>query len=601
MSSDNVLHCGKQMFASYNHCPECGDALKHKPVAKSAISLKSDVLDPLKKNYKSAKTFTGKVLKTYIYTRSKTVKNNDGGYDTNEHPYCFLTLENEKGEVLEINVTAEGTTANEISVGDAVTILDTMPLSIPLNAPNGIKHLMNDDLADAFIVHCKNGDRFSRQDMSGAFTLKEVSFGEGAITTIVTTILLSLAMYAALLFYPHPDEAIVAVPCIAFVIGLFARQRLYSKAAKLKAQVEVYSAVVDELRSIRFDELGYQFSAPNKAEDDVFCGNCDERISKSVHFCTACGQKNNTNVHVAMQAAHDSTDVKPDNMQGSVINHTSSTQSASPIKDKRLSLMNKYKTAVPEAEFKYRKWLGLTETFTCSADARVLRVLDRSFYANKKTTESHHTTTTSYYSGNTGAHIRDEVSVETSRRTNVDLEGQVLVENCDGDIYEIEVHSEILGTLDVNDYLFVGYQNIEKGKNDASRYRMVQRNLTKGIRVYPYDIQDYSSSSIMENLFPYVAIAGGIYAGINFDIFYHYLYPYITQYTDYFIPRKPFELGYWGFGFASFAVICFVLSRFVSRVEKLNRKASSPLVKPVYDSENAAIDDKVAVELAKYV
>ena len=168
-----IYHCKSPLFGTFIHCPDCGDKLEATPKVSNPEQIQPDVLEPIKPFYPRVKTFTGVILSTHLYTRTKTVSSNSARHSTTENfeeAFNFITIKDKKDKQIKINIDGSGESANKVHVGDAITIMETMPLHITMHAPSGIKHMLNDTLADAFIVHNQDGSRYSQQNSSESFT-----------------------------------------------------------------------------------------------------------------------------------------------------------------------------------------------------------------------------------------------------------------------------------------------------------------------------------------------------------------------------------------------------------------------------------------------
>ena len=602
MSVEIERHCTTPIFSKYKHCPDCGDSLESVPTIKKVEELHPHILDPIKYVFKKASCFTGVVVSTRIYVRNKTMtskyttqsqsadQNSSRTTTTHteniERAYNFLTLELDSGDVVGINIDAESESAQGISVGDAITIIEPMPLQITMPVPGSLAGTVNNRLADGFIVHKSDGSRKSRMNTSRAFDLNTSGFMGHMLSGFFTTLFVAFITFLVVwigsnvssvvhLFpFINTEEALASVPIIAGVCGLLAIMYSYKQAAKQAALRAAYEGVINAFLDITYDELGYDKRAPILADDDVFCQSCSARQPHGHKYCADCG---------AIQVT------QPVDGTESVKNTT--------IKTKRLELMKQYQCETPEEKFDYHKFLGMTEHFSCFSKGQVYRVLDRSMYVSSSNetvtnTRTQTTQTREYYT--LSNHKDSQVDIQSN--TRVDIEGQVLVEDDDGDIFEIEVPSKILATLDNGDFLFVATQEIQHGKEEANAYRMASYNITKDVSIFPYDISDYEKSSILDNVLPILYFGFGVYMGYIFEEVYKVFY----QLTQYPLPRTHYYIENIVLGVVCFLVPLFIHNMLGRRVAKDNRKRALKITKPIFTLLKKIKSDDAATVFAKY-
>lgn len=613
-------HCSSPIFSTFKHCPDCGDALKELPKLSTAIELSPDMLSPIKSYYPKAQLFTGRVQSTHLYTRRKTINTNvgkDRSSETIEHPYSFLTLEDRDGKIKKINVDASNTAAGKIAVDDPITILEPMPLTTPLPKPSGIANMLNDDLADAFIVHSQDKGQFGRKDMSKDFSEPaKVTFIDALITFFVSFVVTVLVAFIALLFFNPKEGSAAAIPVVlALVIAIFNSRSLYSKAKKQLKRHQDYSKVLDSLLDITYEALGYEHRAPKRSDSDIFCNHCDTRISAHVSCCPFCGNKNVITEHeeAPTQALtkNDSLTAETVESATSTTETSSTTESSSDspasnsIKEKRLALMSKYQVETPEESYEHERLLWPSDKLTCSSQAGLYRVLDRNLFTESSVSVEGTDYSRKVYtqSGNYVGEIDD--GSYTRKVTSINIEGKVLLEDCTGDIVEKEVYPDILGTLDVGDYVFLANQQIKKGKKSSDNYRVNASNMSKGIHAWPYDLRDYDHTSFIENMLPYVWFIAAIAIGITYDklisgLNFHSIKQLVMEFTGYRLPSWADGADHWVIGILAFILLMVMHSLFVGRIDRGNRKRANKILKPIDDMHQAVIKDKAADQLQKY-
>ncbi|MGX9460044.1 hypothetical protein ACWXWU_02215 [Shewanella sp. A14] len=604
MSTGMMSHCDTTIFSTYKHCPDCGNKLDNIPKLSNAEKIKPNALDPIKPFYPNTTTFTGLVLDTHLYTRSKTVKSGtykDSTTETFEEAFNFITVETENGETVKLNIDGNGQAANKVHVGDAISILEPTNLTITMPAPGGISHMLNNRLADAFIVHNQDGTRYSKKNCSENFNPIKPSIVKAFANGFMVSLLTGFIAFMCIWMGPAFPDLIDLVPIldskdapkIALIICAITGGIGYyvhlTRAQQHFATVEAYDQVIETLMDVTYKELGYHQHSPKKSDTDAFCNSCDTRLPQHLKHCFSCGTAQQTE---PLEQSINQDSLETSDLTPEPLNNATGTS----IKDKRLALMKQYQCDIPEQKFEYHKFLGTTEHFLCSAEARTYRVLDRTLYAGKNTSSStqvSYTETRNSVGGYVGTSVN---SSHTTITTKVDIDGKVLVEDHDGNIEELTVYSEILGTLDAGDYLFLAHQNIQHGHQEPTNYRMIAHNITKNIRSLPYDIRDYQQNSILEQLLPYAYFVLAIFIGYNFDVINSAQY----QITHFALPTFSYSLEHWGLGLLSFFTLLFMDYPITSRMNKSNSTRAWELVKPIFEMNRKMINEDVAEKLAKY-
>lgn len=646
MSTETISHCDTPIFSSFLHCPDCGDKLDNKPKISTVEQIQSTILDPIKPFYKDASLFTGIILTTHLYTRSKTVTSGNSQSkitETFEVPFNFVSIETETGEVIKINLDGNDKAVNEITVGDAITIFEPTAFYITMDAPRNLSHQLNNRLADTFIVHKQDGSRYSRKNTSELFTPTDTSFFDALGHAIAIFLGGLIIAYMFIWFGPSVPQIIDAMFVdysekmmnfalsltaedtrnmawlSSIVVGVGAGYRYFLNGKKHAAKVIAYNKVIKSLRNITFKALGYHQRSIKKSNTDVFCSACDTRLPQENKHCSACGtaQQSESLIKRDSQSSEDSED----SIEVSIQAPTPLEIPNISIRDKRLALMKEYQFETPEELFEYHILLGKTEQITCSANARIYRVLDRSVYTEELSSGSTYTTSTDTYN-RSGTLVRSSNSSHTTINRRIDIQGKVLVEDHEGNIDEIEVHPEILSSLDAGNYLFVASQTIQHEKEKAKSYRMIAHNITKNFYIKPYDIRDYENSSIRETLTFWCYTPLSIFIGYMLPMLPNTLVVLINNSSikdmlwinDSGIRENIFQIlhiietlkpviestpVHWGVGILTWCILAYRHSSRGKKIDKSNHARAWEIVKPVFDKWQT-VDTDLAEKLSKY-
>ncbi|KFZ39039.1 hypothetical protein HR45_01180 [Shewanella mangrovi] len=442
-----MQHCNQPIFSNDKFCGHCGDSVANDSLKVKGIEQVSpEVMQQLRSVYPNARVVSGKVVSTYYYKRKFVNNNNNLIYG-----YWWIELQDENGNIEATSIEAEDEFFNSIQKGDVLTVLypTSFTLAYRIADSDARKVVKHNNTAPCVINHLPTQQRSIRGRELDPPARKTASIWFWLWVTI------SSVAYFWLNLGPV-EYAIGAGAIAALICYLIERKRNQTKYEAGQHRFTVLKQSMQQLLSISREDLGYHLQQrPNQASD-VICFSCNSRIPQAVNYCVSCG--------VDQQAQRDNL---------------------SSIVEQETELMREYGLKYKEA-YIHKNVMSADQHGTVAIRCFMAKVLSKEVESDVSdvsiTTTS--TTTTDHYYGSRYSHSTSSTSTRTDRNRDTGISGEVEMLSEDGSRITWQFSEEVLGDLDVGDWVYFSYSDVNIG--DTKQYnRECGINITKNREYSP--------------------------------------------------------------------------------------------------------------------
>ncbi|MGI2258926.1 hypothetical protein [Shewanella sp. GXUN23E] len=499
-------HCGNTLYLQDKFCTQCGEEIQQGRKLLGLLDIEPQLLDELSQSCPEAKTFTGRLKRSFHYQRHHTRGSNSITYS-----YWWITLESAEGEIKQISINAENSAFNNLKVGDVISLLKPTSIKLTYKLDSAAKGIVtNDQLAGGVILHNDDGQVST---LTNHYDCSKPSLGGTIFLGLLLAIVASLIV-AGVSDLGDGSFVMGAFLSLACMVPWY--NASLNNFHKCHARKESIKAAIANILEISKYQLGYHRLERPSQDDDIFCGGCESRIQANSDFCPHCGDRQTAQSDLlppqtptaeqaelgtisAMDAAADSQlqvcDAEPQDQ----------APERKSIRQMRLDKMKEFYVSHKQ-DFIYRHVLRTNKKFDGSAWCYMVQVTDRNM--NTSVSDVTHTETirTDYKNGY--GHVVDtKYETHSYRVRDSKLDGKITVEDEQGEVFEQWLPESLMTHTDVGDYLLIGYSRLDR--NDRyRRYSEYYYNISKGRWEMPESVHDYGDTSRLAKLIVALAAAG---------------------------------------------------------------------------------------------
>lgn len=436
-----MQHCQQPVFGQESFCGYCGEQVESSHLAVKGIeSLNPEIMENLRTVYPDAKIISGKVKSTYYYKRTFKSSNNNLTYG-----YWWIELEDEQGNTECTSIEAEDEFFNSIKKGDVLTLLSPVgyQLNYKIADSNARKIVKNNSMPLCVINHLPTEQRSIRDS-----ALDPPSWKTSWIWTLVWIVVALGLNYGLDLREPLIGAGAGAIAALACY--LWERRRNKARYEQGQHRFEVLKKTIKALLRVSRNDLGYHLQSRPTLDTDINCSGCHSRIPGSHSFCVKCGLDINTE-------------------QGSV-------QSIAELES---ALMSEYSLSYTE-DYLHKNLLSASPKGQVEIQGFMAKVLSKDVESDVSdvSVTTTQTTRTDHYYGNRFSHSSYDTKSSTHRTRQSGITGNVWLLREDGEKVKWEFSEQVLGDLDIGDWLFFSYSDVNIGnRNDYNRECAI--NITK--------------------------------------------------------------------------------------------------------------------------
>ncbi|MEL4393853.1 hypothetical protein [Shewanella algae] len=446
-------HCNQPIYAKENFCGHCGESLPEQPKLKNIEDVAPEILKDLKPHYSGARTFTGRVNSSFLYKRRRVDSGNNLTYS-----YWWLELEDKDGNIERVSVNAENKFYDQLRRGDVLTLFypTDYTLNYRIEGKDAKRLVSHNHMAPAAISHEADGQRSTIVP----------DYEPGSQSSAFWWLLLGIA--SALLLYfgaKQPTEIAIGVAVVLSVVCfILERQRNQKKHTRELRRYEALQLAMKRLLSVTQEALGYHIAQRPRKDSDIFCFKCQSRIDGEHGYCVQCGSSQQQAPATAANSLS--------------------------VRDEEEAMMRQYSLSYREP-YLHKHVLAGDEKGEVSVSCIMGKVLDRSASASVDdfTVTTTKTTTTDHYVGNRFSHSTTDTETSSHRSRSSNVDGEVLLQLADGEVREMHFGEDLLGDLDVGDWMIYASSRAKLGVDDYNREYAY--NLTKSKRYNNTSFQQY--------------------------------------------------------------------------------------------------------------
>lgn len=458
-----MQHCQNTIYANDHYCCDCGDILTQKRELLTAEDIHPQLLDEVKQQSPDSEVITGVIKSMYYYKRRYVSRTDNMLYG-----FWWLAVEDKNGLVHEFNIDAEKDVLANLKKGDVISAFQTKPLVLTYSfASNDAKDVVKNNRFIPIVIAHLEQSQYRCWDK----TIDRNYTGGTVAWLVVSLIMLGCLLgFTPLTFLP---AAMVTLPVL---IGLFMYEYKYHKKAKARkeAHYDAIFAASETLLSTSKYQLGYHLQMREPAKSDVICFSCQQRISQDVAHCYCCGAK-----QAVLDVPTASTDEDEATLVGATKNEAATLTKPVTIADLEQALMLEY-SGDYQTDYMHKNVLGRDEKGHIFHRAILGKVIDKDQRSNTQQTQQAITTTetTRVYRGGHHVNTYEEKTTEIHRQRNTTLKGEIMLETSDGSPYVFYAGEDLLGSVDVGDWLFYAYSQVDTTRYN-SYYREYAYNISK--------------------------------------------------------------------------------------------------------------------------
>lgn len=476
-----MKHCHSTVYYGDEYCGDCGETLTTKPLRHNVGELCPELFEDIKKYYPDAYAITGQVLESRLYKRFSSGSSRDL-----EYSYWWIKLESNTGEIIETSISAESKYTETIGRGDVLTLYypTGMTLYHKIKGRDARSFVSHNKSVPCVVVHADDGQRYTVEDIYPAPVQKS------AWLWVLVGICVAIFMYVS---QGHASDALWIVSiAVALMTLYFEIKRNKAKFEYASEKYDALQASFKKMLNVTKLTLGYSNLSRNQSASDVICIQCHTRLPSDLAFCISCGTSNvphvqgdtiepeqhelsaeNEAMPVAMNASSPTT-ISVDAIQQQLASHY--------LFSSQNNYLHKH-SLVPDRNANVKNEFILAKVVSTDVSNKVSDV----------TTVTTTTTETKHYRGSHYQYSTYDTKEDRYRKRTSTLRGKVLLEYINGDTCEFRLREDILGAIDVGDWIAIA--DTETEFEDERDYVLEYvYNITKSKRYNCESFQSYSDN-----------------------------------------------------------------------------------------------------------
>lgn len=461
-----MKHCQSTIFHGDKFCADCGEVLSSVQKKYSVEDVCPDIFDEVKQYYKEAEAKTGRVLQSRLYKRfSKSSSRNL------EYSYWWIKLQTNQGEIIETSISAEHKYTTSIGRGDILTLYYPTTMTLLYKKSRDAKKFVKDNqAAPCVVVHGDDGQCYTVENIYPSPSKKTPWLW------IVAGILSAITLFNG--SRSASESAWVVSIAVALIVLFLELKRNKKKFAFATAQHEALNASFNKLLKVTKYQLGYNNLERPKQSSDVICIQCNARLPENTRYCTCCGNQSAVQVPPAITTQYASNAefgaVEP-TLEASETNHEvaqrehvqfASAPTSLSVSDiqRRLDEIYSYHS---QGQYTHHYALSGARHWTLTNEFILARVQSKSVNADVSDVTRHTTTTTEtkHYRGNNYQYSTYDTRHSSYRNRSSTLKGKVILEYVSGKTVTFTLSEDILGDVDVGDWLAIADSYLEREDN----------------------------------------------------------------------------------------------------------------------------------------
>ncbi len=463
-----MKHCQSTIFHGDKFCADCGEALSSVPKKHSVEDVCPDIFDEVRQYYKEAEAKTGRVLESRLYKRFS--KNSSRNL---EYSYWWIKLETNQGEIIETSISAEHKYTASIGRGDILTLYYPTTMNLLYKKSRDAKKFVKDDQAvPCVVVHGDDGQCYTVENLYPSPHKKT------AWLWIVAGILSAIPLFSS---RSGSEAAWVVSIAVASIVLFLELKRNKKKFAFATAQYEALNASFNKLLKVTKYQLGYNNIERPKQSSDVICIQCNTRLPENSGYCICCGNQSAVQEPPAITEQHGSSaefgaigSLEP-TLEASHTHHevaqrehaqVASAPTSVSVSDiqRRLDEIYSYHS---QGQYTHHYALSGARHWTLTNEFILARVQSKSVNADVSDVTRHTTTTTEtkHYRGNNYQYSTYDTQHSSYRNRSSTLKGKVILEYVSGKTATFTLSEDILGDVDVGDWLAIADSYLEREDN----------------------------------------------------------------------------------------------------------------------------------------
>ncbi|TMN71983.1 hypothetical protein CWB85_08975 [Pseudoalteromonas sp. S1727] len=469
-----MQHCQQAIYVTDNHCADCGEKLNEKPQLLSVEDIHPGVLDKLKKISPDAQMLTGIIKSMFYYKRQYKNANDNMLYG-----FWWLEVEDKNGVMHQFNIDAEKEILADLKKGDTITVFQPTQLFLThkIATKEAKRKVLNNDFYPIVTAHFASSQRRSWDS-----AVNDKYQGSTGLWFII-----SLVMMIGLLCFTELEFLHATLLTLPVLIGILFMEIRRNKKEKLKKYTFYNYAkeVAEQILSTSKHQLGYDRLSRAHTNADIMCSGCQKRISSEALHCYECGEKQPHNTSDSPEkTAHLSSNNE----------HVAHVTKPSSIAELETELMREFSSEYNNT-YTHKNILGRNESGKIFHQTMLGKVIDKS--QDAKSSQSERTVTRTYttetYRGGVHVDTNETVHTDTYRNRHTSLSGELTLSTASGKIYTLNASEDIIGSVDLGDWIFYAYSNLETTHYNE-RYREYCHNITKQLNYQSSSVTEFSMS-----------------------------------------------------------------------------------------------------------
>jgi len=272
-------------------------------------------------------------------------------------------------------------------------------------------------------------------------------------------------------------ESIALVSIIISVIALaFEIKRNNRKFTYAVLKYEALQASFKQMLDVTKYDLGYFNIERNRDNSDIICIQCNSRLPHDLNYCVHCGERNAPQENLLLEEGGKYGIVSSEENMPSVYVGQRETFSVAKI---RACLADLY-LFTSQNQYTHKHVFCGDRVATVSNEFILAQIksTEVSNNVNDKTIVTTTTTETKHYRGNSYQYSTYNDQTSSFRNRSSTLNGKVIIEYVSGETRVLHLREEILGTLDVGDWIAIAYCSTKFA--EGNRYNLEYfYNITK--------------------------------------------------------------------------------------------------------------------------
>lgn len=475
-----MQHCQSTVYFGDRYCADCGEQLEFVPKCVGVDEVDPNILNEVKAYYPNARAVTGQVLDSRYYKRRSRGSNHDV-----EYAFWWIKLRTSDEQIVETSISAESQYTQSIGRGDILTLYypTEMTLYHKVQGKEAKRFVKDNAAVPCVVVHKEEGQ---------TYTIENIYPRPQKKTAWLWLVLGALVAFYLFNYQRMPRNTIFAISALAAVATLLLEMsRNKTKFAKAIKKHDALNTSFQQLLGIHRYQLGYTNIARVPQKSDVICTSCNTRLPDDAHFCFHCGASQM--IVEAPLLSHQNQE------QGSGENEL--VVSETPEVNARFSVSEVYAHLSEQYLFQTDSKYLHRHVLTADREAKVTNefMLGKVIATDVKnsvsdiTTVTTTTTETQHYRGGYYSHSTHQTKESRFRSRSSDLRGKIKLELVNGDTYTLSVQEQILGDIDVGDWIAAADSDIRFAEENHYSFEYFY-NITKDKVFHFNGLETYSDN-----------------------------------------------------------------------------------------------------------